>query len=68
MHGNANVLPATSIRDIMKRRTGWVRASNALQIDLKVTLTAQDAQMRYTAQTLIDSGCTQSSVDIGFVR
>jgi len=68
MHGNANVLPATSIRDIMKRRTGWVRASNAPQIDLKVTLTAQDAQTRYTARTLIDSGCTQSSVDIGFVR
>ena len=53
-------------REMMKKKTGHIRASNAPQLDLKATLVLPDRDL--AAKTLLDSGCTSSSIHDGFVR
>ena len=59
--------PQTSLRDINRKKTGFVRASGNPQVDLKTRL-ALPNETRLEAKTLLDSGCTRSSIDVGFVR
>jgi len=59
--------PQTPLRDIDRKKTGFVRASGNPQVDLKTRLVLQN-QTRLEAKTLLNSGCTRSSIDVGFAR
>ena len=45
-----------------------IRASGKPQLDLKLSVTAVDTRQRFGATALVDSGCTASCVDRGFVQ
>jgi transposase InsO family protein len=49
-------------------RIAKIGRSNELQLDMKVVAITTDTRRRLTPRTLLDSGCTKSSIDAGFAK